>query len=141
MKSKLKVVVPAVLVLAGGAYKFVLAKPTAAKAKIDGTVYVLPREFVVNLADNRLAKVDVALVLKSAPAAGTEASTPPDGYGDLPEEAAVRDIVTNTITGESAHDLTSRTGRERTKRLILRAILANTDVEATGVLLTDVAVQ
>jgi flagellar basal body-associated protein FliL len=140
MKSKLKIVVPVVLVLAGGAYKFVLAKPTAATAKIKGTVYVLPKEFVVNLADNRLAKVDVALVLKEAPAAAAEA-TPPDGYGELPEEAAVRDIVTNTITGESAHELISRAGRERTKKQILRAILASTDVKATGVLLTDVAVQ
>jgi flagellar basal body-associated protein FliL len=140
MKSKLKIVVPVVLVLAGGAYKFVLAKPAAATAKIKGTVYVLPKEFVVNLADNRLAKVDVALVLKEAPAAAAEA-TPPDGYGELPEEAAVRDIVTNTITGESAHELISRAGRERTKKQILRAILASTDVKATGVLLTDVAVQ
>jgi flagellar FliL protein len=140
MKSKLKIVVPVVLVLAGGAYKFVLAKPTAAKARIRGTVYVLPREFVVNLTDAHLAKVDVALVLKEAPAAAAEA-TPPDGYGDLPEEAAVRDIVTNTITGESARDLVTRDGRERTKRLILRAIQADTDVQATGVLLTDVAIQ
>jgi flagellar basal body-associated protein FliL len=141
MKSKLKIVLPIALVLAGAAYKLVLAKPTAAKAKIDGVVYVLPREFVLNLSDGHLAKVDVALVLKAAPTAGGEAAMPPEGYGALPEEAAVRDIVTNTITGERTRDLVSQGGRERVKKQILRAIRASTDVEATGVLLTDVAVQ
>ena len=73
MKGKLKIVIPlAVLILLGGAYKVVLAKPSAdGKAKVDGTVYVLPKEFLINLSDQHFAKLSVALVLPKdeAPAA------------------------------------------------------------------------
>ena len=64
----------------GGAYKFVLAKPAkaAAKPKVEGTVYVLQKEFLVNLADGRFAKLTAALVLahddtSTAAAGGHEA--------------------------------------------------------------------
>ena len=64
MKGKLKFVIPlVVLMVIGGGYKFVLAKPAAAKAKVDGAVYVLPKEFLINLADGHFAKLSVALVL------------------------------------------------------------------------------
>ena len=50
MKSKLKFIVPILLVVVGGVYKFVLAKPgaPAPKPKVDGQVYVLPKEFLIN---------------------------------------------------------------------------------------------
>ncbi|MEA2129025.1 MAG: hypothetical protein QOJ85_1916, partial [Solirubrobacteraceae bacterium] len=59
MASKMKIIIPVVLLLVlGGVYKFVLAKPAAvAKPKIAGTVYVLPKEFLVNLASGRFAKL------------------------------------------------------------------------------------
>ena len=64
-KKKLIIIVVVALVAAGGAYKFVLAKPKekAPKPKVHGTVYMLPKEFLVNLADGRFAKLQVALVL------------------------------------------------------------------------------
>jgi flagellar basal body-associated protein FliL len=146
MKKKLMIAVPVLLIVLGGAYKFVLAKPAAeAKPKVDGQVYVLPRDFLINLSDGRFVKLDVALVLdKSAlPAAGAEAAgaTPPEGYGALPQEAVVRDIVNNTVMDVSGNKLISRKGRAQLKKRILKTILKSTDVKAKEVLFTDVAVQ
>jgi hypothetical protein len=65
MKSKLKFIVPILLIAVGGVYKFVLAKPgaPAPKPKVDGQVYVLPKEFLINLNGGRFAKLSVGLVL------------------------------------------------------------------------------
>jgi flagellar basal body-associated protein FliL len=144
MKSKLKFVIPLALVLALGGYKFVLAKPAPApKPKIAGTVYVLPNDFLLNLTDGKFVKLDVALVLSEVPvaAAAEAAAAPPEGYGSLPQEAAVRDIITNLVTDSTGRALVSRTGRERLKARILKQIKKTTDVKATAVLFTDVAVQ
>jgi flagellar basal body-associated protein FliL len=147
VKGKLKFVIPIVVLLViGGVYKFVLAKPASAKPKIDGAVYVLPKEFLINLADGHFAKLDVALVLDKsqviAPAAGGEGAVkPPDGFGPLEQEAVVRDIVTNDLTDANENDLTDRRGREELKKRVLKDIKAHTDVKVNDVLFTDVAVQ
>jgi len=143
---KKKVLVPLiVLVLAAAGAKFVLAKPApAGKPKIDGTVYVLPKEFLLNLSDGRYAKLDVALVLAPGQAAGgggEGGAPPPDGFGTLPQEAAVRDVVTDVVTGQGGDELISAKGRAHVKSLILAGIRARTDVKVTEVLLPDVAVQ
>ena len=85
MKKKLIIVVALLMVL-GGVYKFVLAKPkeAAAKPKVEGTVYVLGKEFLVNLDSGRFAKVTVAIVLahddvSTVPAGGHAAATPARG--------------------------------------------------------------
>ena len=64
MKGKLKFIVPLVLLLVvGGVYKFVLAKPAPTpKPKVEGEVYVLPKDFLVNLTDGKFAKLGVGLV-------------------------------------------------------------------------------
>jgi len=142
-----KILIPLLVVaIAGVAAKFVLAKPApVVHHKIDGTVYVLPKEFLVNLSDGRYAKVDVALVLDpSQPtgvAGGEGGAAPPDGFGTLPQEAAVRDVVTDVLTGQSGDTLVAQSGREQVKREILAGIRARTDVRVNEVLLTDVAVQ
>jgi flagellar basal body-associated protein FliL len=145
VKGKLKIVIPlAVLIVLGGAYKVVLAQPSAdAKAKVDGTVYVLPKEFLINLSDQHFAKLSVALVLPKdeAPAAGAEGAAPPEGYGALEQEAAVRAVITDTVTDETAADLTNRKRRSRLRARLLKEIRAHTDVKANDVLFTDVAVQ
>ena len=148
MKGKLKIVVPVVLLIVlGGAYKFVLAKPAPTeKPKVEGEVYVLPKDFLVNLSDGKFAKLGVGLVFdegfKAAPAGGGEAAAaPPEGYGELTQEPVVRDIITDVVTDESAGDLTSRKGREEIKTKILKRLKAQTDVKVHEVLLTDVAVQ
>jgi flagellar FliL protein len=146
MKGKLKILVPVLLLALGGAYKFVLAKPAAtAKPKIDGQVYVLPKEFLVNLKDDRFAKVSVGLILGHAASSGGghggAAAKPPEGYGADPQEAVVRDIVTDELSNRSGDQLISRDGRERLKLEIAQAIKAHTDVPVEDVLFTDVAVQ
>lgn len=148
MKSK-KVLIPLlVVVVAGVAAKFVLAKPPPeVHHKVDGTVYVLPKEFLVNLADGRYAKLNVALVLDhaqpTAPEAGGHgaAPTPPEGFGTLEQEAVVRDVVTDVVTGIGGDELVSAQGRRAVKEEILRQLRAKSDVRVHEVLLPDVAVQ
>ncbi len=148
MKRK-KILIPLlVVVIAGLAAKFVLAKPAPEPHhKIDGVVYVLPKEFLVNLSDGRYAKVNVALVLDrsqpTAAAGGGEGggTPPPDGFGTLEQEAAVRDVVTDVLTGQSGDELIAARGREQVKAEILRGIRSRTDVRVNEVLLPDVAVQ
>jgi flagellar basal body-associated protein FliL len=147
--SKLKIVIPVVLLLVlGGVYKFVLAKPAAeAKPKIEGTVYVLPKEFLVNLAEGRFAKLGVGIVLDiedesiALAAKDKEAPKPPEGFGPLPQEAVIRDIITDTLTDRDASSLTEREGRERLKKKIIKVIRKRTDVHVDDLLFTDVAVQ
>jgi flagellar basal body-associated protein FliL len=149
MASKLKIVIPVLLLLVlGGVYKFVIAKPAAeAKPKIAGTVYVLPKEFLVNLSEGRFAKLGVGLVLGehdeslATAAKDKEAVKPPEGFGPLPQEAVIRDIVTDVLTDRSAGSLIDRAGRERLKKTIIETIDKRTDVHVTDVLFTDVAVQ
>lgn len=149
MASKLKIVVPVVLLLAlGGVYKFVIAKPAAeAVPKIPGTVYVLPKEFLVNLAQGRFAKLGVGIVLNEHDhslldaAADKHAAKAPEGFGPLPQEAVIRDIITDTLTDRDAGSLTDRDGRERLKKKIIKVIDKRTDVHVDDVLFTDVAVQ
>jgi flagellar basal body-associated protein FliL len=147
VKSKLKFIIPIVLVVLGGAYKFVLAKPgPKEKPKVEGEVYVLPKDFLINLSDGKFAKLGVGLVFDegftAAPAKAAEGgAAAPDGYGVLTQEAVVRDIVTDVVTDESANELTSRKGREDIKAKILKRLKQQTDVKVHEVLLTDVAVQ
>jgi flagellar basal body-associated protein FliL len=145
VKGKLKFVIPlVVLMVIGGGYKFVLAKPAPEKLKVEGAVYVLPKEFLLNLSDSHFAKLSVALVLPEedvAAAAGGEGATPPEGYGALPQEAAVRAVITDTVTDAKASDLTNRRRRGKLRDEVLKAIKAHTDVKAHDVLFTDVAVQ
>jgi flagellar FliL protein len=143
MKGKLKIVVPvALLIVLGGLYKVVLAKPTDQHMKVQGQVYVLPKEFLLNLADGHFVKLNVALVLApgQVPAAGGSA-TPPDGFGALEQEPVVRDVITDTVTDASSKDLVRRKGRTALKAKLLKSLRARTDVKVNDVLFTDVAVQ
>ena len=149
MKSKLKFIVPILLVLVGGVYKFVLAKPATAapKPKVDGQVYVLPKEFLINLSGGRFAKLSVGLVLahddtSTAAAGGHEAAaTPPEGYGPMTQEGVVRDLITGSLTDKDAGDLTSERGREELKKEILKELKKKTDVKVEEILFSDLTVQ
>jgi flagellar FliL protein len=146
---KKKVLIPLiVVVVAALGAKFVLAKPAPlGKQKIDGTVYVLGKDFLLNLNDGRYAKLSVALVLAPGQSTGAAAggegggAPPPEGFGTLPQEAAVRDVVTNVVTNQNGDELISERGRVKVKQQILAGITKHTDVKVTEVLLPDVAVQ
>jgi flagellar protein FliL len=149
MKSKLKFIVPVVLLLVlGGVYKFVLAKPAAEAdpPKVQGEVYVLPSEFTLNLADGKYVKLGVGLIMEhgaATAAAGGHgaAAEPPEGYGSLAQEAIVRDIVTDEVTEADSRVMATTRGRDKLKQEILQRIHEQTDVHAESVLFTDVTVQ
>ena len=149
MKSKLKFIIPlAVLILLGGVYKFALAKPPVEeKKKVHGVVYVLPKEFVVNLEDGRFAKFNVALVLDhsqpTAPAAEGHGAPvePPEGFGTLEQEGIIRDIIVDEVTGVETDELVKRKKRAKLKKKLVKHIKQHSDVKVHEVLLTDIAVQ
>jgi flagellar basal body-associated protein FliL len=142
--KNLKIVVPVViLVLAGVGYQFFLKKPPPPPV-VEGQVYVLPKDFVLNLKDGRFVKLGVGLVVKEGDPAllpeGKEA-TPPEGYGAMPQEPLVRDIVTNNLTGVPAENLIDGKARHELKEKIAKDLRKHTDVQVEEVLFTDVAVQ
>ena len=143
MKGKLKIILPlVVLIVLGGLYKVVLAKPTEAKHKVDGQVYVLPKEFLLNLAGNHFVKLNVSLVLAEGQIPEkAEGAPPPEGFGLLEQEAVVRDVITDTVTDASDQQLVSRKGRNKLKEKLLKRLRSETDVKVNDVLFTDVAVQ
>ena len=143
---KKKLIIGLVLVLAIGGYlaKSMLLKPKVVIPKINGQIYVLPHQFTLNLADGRYATLTAALLLAPGQSDGsTAASTVASDaiVGTLPEEAAIRDIITNIITAQPGSELTSVTGREHLKAQILETIKKSTDDKISGVMFTDVAVQ
>jgi flagellar FliL protein len=148
-----KKIVPIIALLAvlGGAYKFVLAKPADAEKKpepkVHGTVYMLEKEFLVNLSDGRFAKLQAGLILahddtSTAPAGGHGATaTPPEGYGAMAQEGVVRDVITDTLTDATDKDLIEKKGREHLKEEILKEIKKHTDVKVEHVIFSDLTVQ
>jgi flagellar FliL protein len=147
MKNKKLLIPVIVLVVLGVAYKTVLAKPAPApKPKVEGTVYVLGKEFLVNLRDGRFAKLTAALVLSpkdetTAAAHGEGAATPPEGYGAMTQEAVVRSIITDDLTDVRDVELIDGAHRAALQKRILKDILKKTDVKAEEVLFPDVTVQ
>jgi flagellar basal body-associated protein FliL len=147
MNKKIIIAVVA-LVAAGGAYKTVLAKPKekAKKPNVEGTLYVLQKEFLVNLADSRYAKVSAALLLdpkdhSTAAAGGHGAPAPPEGYGAMTQEAIVRAIVTDELTGRPAEELEDHKKRDKVREHIVERIHKETDVHADDILFPDLTVQ
>lgn len=145
--NKKKLLIPLVVLVAlAVGYKTVIAKPgPATKPKVDGSVYVLGKEFLVNLEDGRFAKLSVALVLDhddTSTAAGHEAATTvPEGYGTMRQEAVVRSIVTDDLTNAQDQQLIDAGQRGALRKKILKDILRKTDVKVEDVLFPDVTVQ
>jgi hypothetical protein len=139
MKKKLKFVIPVPILLGVlfAAYTMLLAPKTAtAKPKISGTLLPLTSPFIVNLAGNRFGKLSVSLLLSKAP--------PPSSTGmpvTLPEDSAVRAIITDDLTGIPPSQLIDRKFRNTLLARILRRLKRTTDVPVTEVLITDLAVQ
>jgi len=139
------IALPVLLIVVGGAYKFLMPAAKAAPRKLAGEIYVLPKQFTLDLKDGHFATMTVALELApgqsdgaSAAAAGSDTTT---GIGTLPEEAAVRAIVTNIVTDQNEAALVTASGRAGIEHQILAAIGSQTDVKVTEVLFPDVAVQ
>ncbi|MBJ7332467.1 MAG: flagellar basal body-associated FliL family protein [Solirubrobacteraceae bacterium] len=155
-KKKLIIIVVVAVVAALAGYKMVLAKPKdVPEPKVAGEVYVLPKEFLVNLSDGRFARLNVALELdhgyssavaveeaaKAHGGGGHGAVKAPEGFGILPQEAVLRDIITDELTDATAKQIQRRESREKLKKAIAKKVNKSTDVKVHHVLFTDVAVQ
>jgi flagellar basal body-associated protein FliL len=141
-----KILIPLVVVLAVGGfagYTFAMPKK-ATKDKIAGTLYVLPSKFTLNMAGGQYATLTVALDLAATQdtgaSSGAETSTT-EGFGTLPEEPAIRAIITNDVTDKPATALISTAGRAAVRHEILHDIAKQTDVKVTNIYFTDLAVQ
>ncbi|MBI5104069.1 MAG: flagellar basal body-associated FliL family protein [Solirubrobacterales bacterium] len=149
MKKKLMIILPVLLVIGFVAYSKLKPAEPMPKHKIEGEVYVLPKEFLVNLRAGRFAKLGVALVLEpeaggghgGGEGEGGSAAALPEGYGPLPQEPVVRSIITDVLTDQPASRLSSAPARKRLQRRIRERLEESTDVHATDVMFTDVAVQ
>ncbi len=144
MKKKLIIGLVLVLGVGGFAAKTILLKPKPVKMKVAGEVYVLPHQFTINLADGRYATLTAALVLGAGQSDGATATSSPSSdsdVGTLPEEAVVRAIISNAISGIGSQTLISATGRAAIEHKILQSISTQTDDKVTQVLFPDFAVQ
>jgi flagellar basal body-associated protein FliL len=144
LKNK-KMLVLALPILLFGAYTMTKHKPVV-KEKIHGTIYVMPGSFLLNLSDGRYVKLTMALDLApgqsdGASAEGGGSSSGESTVGTLPEEAVIREIVTNTVTGMNGDTLISDAGRQKLKHQVLLAIRKQTDVKLEDVLIPDFTVQ
>ena len=81
--------------------------------KINGTIYILPKQFTLNLKGGQYATLTVALLLAPSQSVGVTSPTnpPPTGFGSLTEEASIRAIITNDVTDQPESALVSQTGR------------------------------
>ena len=144
-RKKLLIAAPALLVVLIAGYS-VTGHKKPPKMKIAGAIYVLPQSFLVNLSEGHFAKLSVALELSpqqgGVPAGGGGGSSSSnEGAGTLPEEALVREIVTNAVTGQSGSTLVSADGRSAIRRQILASITRETDLKVEAVLFPEVTVQ
>ena len=143
MKGKLKIILPVlllVLVGGGGAYKFVLAGGGSGKKapppKIAGELLPLTPDFTINLDGGHYGKVSVALEMEGGIPKAAEGAAP-----SLKENAVVRSIVTNDLTGLTTDELIQRQTREKLLDNILKDLQSQTDEQVTHVFFTDVVVQ
>jgi Flagellar basal body-associated protein FliL len=137
-KKKLMLMPVVLLLLFGVVYMKVLkAKPVVPPKKVEGTLVSLGNEFVINLSGGHYGKVSVALLLSEAPAAAAEGSAEPA----LEQNAVIRAVITDELTGLPPNDLIDRSERHRIVGRLESALKKKTDEPVTRVLLTDVAVQ
>jgi flagellar basal body-associated protein FliL len=141
--KKILAVIPILLFVA---YTMTKPKPKVPKTKIAGTIYVMPKEFLLNLKDGRYAKVAVALQLAPGQSDGATPGSGASGTGEaaagtLPEEPIVREIITNSITNQTGEALVSTGGRRALREKIVNAIKQQTDVKVESVLFPDLTVQ
>ena len=148
MKKKLPIIAVLLLVAIGGAYK-VTRKPAkpAPKPHVNSLVYMLPKDFTIYLAGGRYVKLGLGLEVSKkdpeslTPKTGESAATTPKGYGVMPEEALVREVVTEDLTGLDDQQFLDSSSRNALKAKLTKDISDSADVHLDGVLFSDVAIQ
>jgi flagellar basal body-associated protein FliL len=144
MKKKLLIIIPVLLLGGGYVAKAKLMPPKVVKPKLAGEIYILPKQFTLNLQDGHFATLTVALELAPGQSDGASADASVAtgaAVGTLPEEAVIRAIITNLITNQTSNALITGSGRTGLEAQILSQIKSETDVKVDQVFFTDVAVQ
>ena len=140
-----KILIPIIVVvgvIGFAGYTFAMPKKQA-KIKVNGTIYILPKQFTLNMKGGQYATLTVALLLAPSQSVGVASTTnpPPTGFGSLTEEAVIRAIITNDVTDQPETALVTQPGRRTLEAKILGDIKAQTDTQVNQVYFTDVAVQ
>ncbi len=145
MNKKLLIPIIVVIVAVAGfaGYSFAMPKSKAPKVKVNGTIYILPKQFTLNLKSGQYATLTVALLLPPTQSLGVTSATnpPPTGFGSLTEEAVIRAIITNDVTDQPTSALITQPGRKVLEAKILSDIKSQTDTKVSAVYFTDIAVQ
>jgi flagellar FliL protein len=130
-------------VLGFAGYTFAMPHKKAAKIKVNGQIYILPKQFTINMKGGQYATLTVALLLAPAQSLGVTSATnpPPTGFGSLTEEAVIRAIITNDVTDQPESALVTQSGRVGLEKKILTDIKSQTDTQVDNIYFTDVAVQ
>jgi flagellar basal body-associated protein FliL len=145
LKNKKMMLALALPIVLFAGYTMTKHKPVP-KEKVKGTIYLMPREFLLNLRDGRYAKVAIALDLAPGQSDGASADGASSGSGEnavgtLPEEPIVREIVTGVISGQEGSTVESDSGRRGIQKEIASDIRKQTDVKVEAVLIPDFTVQ
>jgi flagellar FliL protein len=141
-KKLIPIIVVVVAVLGFAGYSFAMPKKHP-KVKVNGTIYILPKQFTFNLKGGQYATLTVALLLAPGQSVGVTSATdpPPTGFGSLTEEAVIRAIITNDVTNQPESALITNSGRKVLESKIMSDIRSQTDTQVTSIYFTDVAVQ
>jgi len=145
-KRKLMLAGVFVVVLAGG-YMFSHGHQKVV-LKVHGTLYQLPKSFLINLAGGQYARLNVALLLSPKqvlPEAVDPTTSSSSGSGEekgtLPEEPLVRAVITNALTGARAETLLEERSRQQLAQQLLKELNERTDLRVEAVLFPDLTVQ
>ena len=143
LKKKFVMLPLLLLLVGGGVYmKMFKPKPVPPPKKVEGTVVSLGNDFVVNLSGGHYGKVSVALLLSEPPPLTAEGEGGGEAAGSgLEQDAVIRSVITDELTGLAPNDLINRESRHRVVTRLEQALKKRTDEPVKDVLLTDVAVQ
>jgi flagellar basal body-associated protein FliL len=139
-KKMLMIVIPVVVLLvAAVGYKKVMMKPVPPpKMKVEGSIVPLANDFVVNLGGGHYGKVTVALLVTDPVAPSKGAGSPPP---ELPENAVIRAVITDRLTGLDQGQLVDRAKRQALLKSLVQELKSKTDTHVKAVYFTDIAVQ
>jgi len=147
-KGKRKFAFAAVFVVVLGAGYTMTKSPKKVELKVKGTIYQLPKSFLIDLNGGQYAKLNVALILSpkqtlEGVATATTSSSGGSGEekGTLPEEPLVRALITNTLTGQKGEVLLEEGPRADLQQELLKEINERTDLRVEAVLFPDLTVQ
>lgn len=132
------------VVLVGAVVVVPNAGAPASGGKIEGRVYVVPGDFLIDLQDGHLAYLGVGLLLEP----GEDLGVTKGGHGgaspeDGPDARAqrVRDVVVDVVGRQPLHRFRAARSQTRVREMIRRQLAAQAGVRARRVFFTDLALR